>query len=153
VSLAERLFGRPSGTKLDLAAVVARLTGAVRAASVPDPELTRARLADGLRDAGVEPMPPDDFDRATEPLDADGQRRLAILVELLDLAPVRAAVAQVAQAWPVPQVVSAGFTHLASETTLLTVEVLAQSEQRVEELARRFLAAIRATIAGESAAE
>jgi hypothetical protein len=45
------------------------------------------------------------------------------------------------------------FTSLAQDTNLLTIEVLAQSEQRVEELARRFLAAIRASINGESAEE
>jgi hypothetical protein len=94
---------------------------------------------------------PDEFDRAVEGLDADGQRRLALLVALLEFDPVRTIVAQHASTWPVLQIVVSAFTGLAQDTHLLTIEVLSQSEQRVEELARRFLAAIRASITGETA--
>jgi len=76
-----------------------------------------------------------------------------VLVALLDLAPVPSVLAQLAVTWPVHQIVSAAFTGLAEDTPLLTLEVLSQSEQRVEELARRFLAALRAGVTGESAEE
>ncbi len=153
MSLTDRLFGRSTGAKLDLAAVQARLAEAVRASAAPDADLTRARLADCCRDAGLLPLLPDEFDRAAEGLDAEGQRRLAVLVSLLELDPVRTHVAQLASTWPVHQIVSAAYTGPAQETNLLTIEVLGQSEQRVEELARRFLAAVRAGVAGETAEE
>lgn len=151
MSLTERLFGRSTGTKLDLAPVQAKLAAAVRASTTPDLELTRARLADHCRDASLLPLQTEEFDRAASVLDADGQRRLALLVSLLELEAVRTAVAQLANTWPVHQIVSSALTGLAQDTSLLTLEVLAQSEQRVEELARRFLAAIRASINGETA--
>jgi hypothetical protein len=125
----------------------------VRASGPPDLDLTRARLADRCRDAGLIPVLPEEFNRAAHGLDAEGQRRLAALVATLDLEPVRATLAQLANTWPVHQVVSAAFTGLAQDTPLLTIDVLAQSEQRLEELTRRFLAAIRASVIGESAEE
>lgn len=153
MSLTDRLFGRPAGAKLDLPAVQARLARAVRASAAADPDLTRARLADHCRDAGLLPLLPEEHDRAASGLDAEGQRRLACLVALLELDAVRAVVAQLAGTWPVYQLVTVAFTGLAQDTPLLTVDVLGQSEQRVEELARRFLAAIRAGIAGETPEE
>jgi hypothetical protein len=153
VALTDRLFGRPPGAKLDLAAVQTRLTAAVRSAATPDPALTRARLADHCRDAGLIPVLPEEFDRAIEGLDPEGQRRLTLLVALLELESVRAVVAQHAASWPVLQLVTVAFTGLARDTPLLTLEILAQSEQRVEELARRFLAAIRSAVIGETAEE
>jgi hypothetical protein len=152
VSLTERLFGRSSsGAKLDLAPVMEKLAQSVRASSAPDIELSRARLADHCRNAGLLPILPEEFDRAAANLDAEGQRRLAVLVSLFEVEGVRTVIAQQAATWPVYQLVNAAFTGLAEDTSLLTIEVLGQSEQRVEELARRFLAAIRASINGETA--
>ena len=153
MSISDLLFGRPAGAKLDLAPVQARLAEAVRASIAVDPDLTRARLADHCRNAGLLPILPEEYDRAAAGLDAEGQRRLAALVALFDFEPVRAAIAQLAASFQTHQIVSAAFTGLALDTPLLTVEVLSQSEQRVEELARKFLAAIRATINGEAADE
>jgi hypothetical protein len=151
VSLTDRLFGRPTGVKLDLAAVQARLSEAVRQSGPPDAELIRARLADRCRDAGLDPILPEQFDAATAGFDAETLRRLAVLVGALDLEPVRAALVKLAANWPLPQLVAAAFTDLARDTPLLTVEVLGQSPLRVEELARRFLAAVRVAVAGETA--
>lgn len=153
MSLTDRLFGRPAGAKLDLAPVQAKLAQAVRAASEPDVDLIRARLADHLRDAGLVPMLPEHFDGAAEGLKAEGHRRLALLVSLLELEPVRAVVAHNATASAVESVVSAAFIAVARATHLLTLDVLGQSEQRVEELARRFILALRASVSGESPEE
>jgi hypothetical protein len=153
VSLTNRLFGRSAEAKLDLAAVQAKLAQAVRACTASDLDLCRARLADQCRTANLLPVLPEEFDRAAARLDAEAQRRLFVLVALLDLDPVRGVVAQLAGTWPIYQIVSVVFTGLAEDTPLLTLEVLGQSEQRVEELARRFLASIRAGVMGESADE
>jgi hypothetical protein len=152
VSLTERLFGRPAGVKLDLAAVQARLADAVRRANDPDPDLTRARLADGCRDAAVTPVPPEEFDATAATLDGEGWRRLAVLVGVLDLAPVRAALPQLPAGRSGTDAVAA-FVGLASGTPLLSIEVLEQSELRVEELARRLVAGLGAVVAGETADE
>ena len=97
------------------------------------------------------PVLPEEFDRAAAGLDTEGRRRLALLVSLLELEPVRAVVAQFrGPGVGRGQLVSAAFIGLARDTPLLTIEVLSQSELRVEELARRFLAALRASIAGET---
>lgn len=153
MSLTDRLFGRPTAAKLDLGPLRAQLTAAVRAAAEPDVPLTRARLADGLRDAGLVPLPPDEFDRAIESYDAESERRLTVLVVALELEPVRAAVANAAAPASAGQLVSAALIDLARDTNLLTLDVLAQSEQRVEELARRLVLALRAGIAGETPEE
>jgi hypothetical protein len=153
VSLTNRLFGRSAETKLDLALIQGKVLQSVRASGPPDIDLTRARLADHYRSANILPVLPEEFDRAAERLDTEGQRRLAVLVSLLDLEQVRAVVAQLAGTWPVYQIVSVVFTGLAEDTPLLSIEVLNQSEQRVEELARRFLSSVRAGVIGESAEE
>jgi hypothetical protein len=151
VSLGELLFGRAAtGPKLDLAPLCAHIAAAARACAPADPDLNRARLADHCRNVGLLPLLPDEFDRSAPGLEADGHRRLGLLIGLFDLEPVRAALAELATNWPVHQIVSSAFTGLAQETPLLTIDVLGQSEQRVEELARRFLAAIRVGVSGET---
>ncbi len=152
MSLTERLFGRPAGAKLDLAAVQARLADAVRRVGDPDPDLTRARLADGCRDAAVPPALPDEFDTAATGLDGEAWRRLAVLVGVLDLAIVRAALPQLSAGRSGIAAVTA-IVGLARETPLLTIGVLEQSELRVEELARRLIADVGATVANETADE
>jgi hypothetical protein len=153
VSLTDRLVGRPSGAKLDLTGVQAKLAASVRASTVSDAALTRARLADHLRDAGLIPVLPEEYDRAVGIFDVEAERRFAALVSLLELEPVRATVAQNAAPASAGQLVSTALIDVARDTPLLTIEVLAQSEQRVEELSRRFVAALRANIAGETAEE
>ena len=123
MSLTERLFGRPAGAKLDLAAVQARLADAVRRAGDADPELTRARLADGCRDAAVTPALPEEFDAAAKGLDGEGWRRLAALAGTLDLTPVRAALPQLPAGRSGAEAVAA-FVGVARGTPLLTIEVL-----------------------------
>jgi hypothetical protein len=150
MSLAERLFGRSGGARLDLVAVQARLAEAVRRAGETDPDLTRARFADGCRDAGLAPPLPEEFDAAAAGFDPEAWRRLAVLVSVFALPPFRAALPQLPGARS-PAGLAAAFAGLARDTPLLTAEVLGQSELRVEELARRLAAAVGAGVAGESA--
>ena len=75
------------------------------------------------------------------------------MVALLELEPVRAVVAHSAASASGGQVVTAALLELARDTPLLTIEVLNQSDQRVEELARRFLAALRVNVNGEAPEE
>jgi hypothetical protein len=153
--IVDRLFGRAGKgpPELDLAGLLAHLSGAVarQGEGQADPALVRARLADRCRDAGVAPLLPDEFDRLAEGLDAEAWRRLALLVGTLDLDAVRAALPALVVARPLADLAAAAFTGLARDTPLLSMELLRQGPLRVEELARRFVAALGATVRGETA--
>ena len=94
------------GPKLDLAAVQAQLAAAVRAGGRPDADLTRAPPRRPLRDAGLTPVLPEEFDARGRRVRRRSRRRLASLVALLELEPVRAAVAQHAAPASAGQLVS-----------------------------------------------
>jgi hypothetical protein len=153
MSLTERLFGgKGRRPHLDLGVLQAGLAGAVaRYAGHPaESELVRARLADRCRDAGVLPLTPEEFDARAAGLDEEAWRRLALLVGALDLEAVRGALPVLVPGRPLGELVGEAFVGLARETPLLTLELLRQSPLRVEELARRFIAALGAAVRGES---
>jgi hypothetical protein len=116
-------------------------------------ELVRARLADGHRDANLQPLPPETFDGLTADLDPEAWRRLALVVGLLDLPAVRDAAARLAGERSVARQVEEAFIGLARTTPLLRMELLRQSPLRIEEFARHFLARLGAQVAGEAAAQ
>jgi hypothetical protein len=153
VSLTNRLFGRKGGApQLDAVGLQAFLSNAVShsAGRRAEPELVRARFADRCRDAGLEPLFPEEFDTLADNLDAEAWNRLALLVGALDLEAVRSVLPVLAAARPLADLTSAAFAGLARETPLLTLELLRQSPLRVEELARRFIAELGAAVRGES---
>ncbi len=156
MSLRERLFGgkgRPPA--LDLSEVQAQFAATVaRQAGRPvDAALVCARLADGCRDAQLQPPAPEEVEPMVTRLDEEGWRRLAVLASALDLAGVRSALAALATVRPLGELLEVSFPGLARSTPLLTLELLRQSPLRVEELARKFLARLGADIRGESAKE
>jgi len=131
-----------------LAEIVPRLENAE-----VEPDLVRARLADGYRDAGVNPPVPDAFDKLVPDLDAEAWRRLALAVCALNLPEVCATVpGLVGNAGAIAQVKEA-FVGLALATPLLTMTLLRQSPLRVEEFARHFLARLGTAVSGETAAQ
>ena len=71
---------------------------------------------------------------------------------VLDLEPCRKVLPQLPAGRAASELVAA-FTRLTRDTALLTIEVLGQSDLRVEELTRRLIAELGATVAGESAEE
>jgi hypothetical protein len=153
VSLTNRLFGRKGGVpQLDAVGLQGFLTNAVShsAGRSAEPELVRARFADRCRDAGLEPLMPEEFDKLTDGLDAEAWGRLALLVGALDLEAVRSVLPALTMARPLTELVKTAFAGLARETPLLTLELLRQSPLRVEELARRFIAELGAAVRGES---
>jgi hypothetical protein len=131
----------------------ARLTAGVAwwSGRPADPDLVRARLADGCRDAGVAPPTPEEFDARAAGLDDEAWGRLGALAFALDLPDLRAALAVLAAARPAPELMGAGFVEVARLTRLLTLELLGRSPLRVEELARRLVAGLGAAVRGESA--
>lgn len=153
MSLTNRLFGRKGGApQLDPAALQAFLSNAVSACAgrPAEADLVRARFADRCRDAGLEPLLPEEFDALAGGLDTEAWSRLALLVATLDLEAVRSALAVLAAVRPLVDLTRAAFADLARETPLLTLELLRQSPLRVEELARRFIAELGAGVRGET---
>lgn len=116
--------------------------------------LIRARLADALRDEDVPPPTPRELEPLYAALDPEGWRRLALLVGLLDVEPIREECGvAVASELDVLAWVKAAFVGLAAELRLHTLELLARSPHRREELARLWLLRQGIAVAGESSEE
>jgi hypothetical protein len=152
MALVDRLFRRGGPPPVNLKALQACLTVGVAfwLGRPADPELVRARLADGCRDAGVDPPLPEEFDARANGLDDEAWNRLAVLALALELPDVRALLPVLAAARPLLELLDAGFIGVARRTPLLTLELLGRSALRVEELARRLLAGLGAAVQGES---
>jgi hypothetical protein len=152
--LLDRLLGRKNDgvPQLDLAVLQAGLTAALArcAGRTSEPDLVRARLADHCRDAGLQPVLPQEFDSLTQGFDDEAWSRLEILAAVLETGAVRTALPALPAAANPLELVSAAFVGLARDTALLTRELLRQSPLRVEELARRFVAALGAVVQGET---
>jgi hypothetical protein len=153
MSLTERLFGRSTGVKLELAIIQSRLTKTIAKIGSSNPDLIRARLADRCRDAGLTPVLPEEFDAEVSGYETETWCRLALLIGVLDVDDVRAALPKLVSARPLKEIIANGFTGLARDANLLTMEVLSQSELRIEEFARLFIGRLGASIVGENAAD
>jgi hypothetical protein len=153
MSLADRLFRRKGKVpELDLGDLQSHLVDAVPAyvGRTLDTDLLRARLADRCRDAGLNPLRPEEYDALASGLDGDALGRLGLLIGTLDLEVVRAALPALTAERPVCDLVAMAFTALARDTPLLTLELLRHSPLRVEEFARMFIARLGAAVSGET---
>jgi len=120
-------------------------------AEAADPDVVRARIADVYRDIEVAPMDPLEFEAYAAGLDEAAWRRMALLAGAAegDEALGEALAARAAGEGAADQV-KRGFIDLARDTPLLTMDLLAASSLRVEELARRFIAAVGAAVEDET---
>ncbi len=159
MTIADRFFRRGRKTRavpaLDLGGLRACFSAGVArfAGKVIEPALVRARLADGVRDTGLTPLLPEDFAERTAGLDAEGWRRLALVVAALEREEVGAALAAAEGKRGLGVVLDDGFFRIARERSLLTLDLLQQSALRVEEMARHFLAGLGAPVEGETPAQ
>ena len=101
-----------------------------------EPLLIQARLADHYRDIGLEPVPPAKFDAIVVGLDAESWRRFALAIGPLDHVEIRSVLTNMKTS--VAQQVQAGFVAMATQTDVLTLSLLRQSEIRIEEFARHL---------------
>jgi hypothetical protein len=152
MTLVDRLFRRGGPPQVNLGALLLRLTAGVTHWSnrPADPELVRARLADGCRDAGVCPPTPEEIDPRGTGFDNEAWSRLGVLSFALDLQDVRATLTALAESRPPLDLLDTGFLNVALRTPLLTLELLGRSSLRVEELCRRLLAGLGAAVSGEA---
>jgi hypothetical protein len=116
----------------------------------PDPELVGARLADTCRDLDLAPVDPAELQDCAEPLDEEGWTRLWLLALGARTDAIGPSLSAIAAARGARELVLEGFVGVAAATPLLTLELLLTSSLRLEELARRWLSELGATIAGET---
>jgi hypothetical protein len=143
--------GKVARPEWDLRTMAQRLGELAPALETKDiePPLVQARLADHYRELGREPVPPPEFDRIVQGLDADSWRRLALAVDTLDHPDLRSALAGLKTA--VVEQVRAGFVGTATATDALSLSLLRQSAVRVEEFARHLADRLGVFWKGESA--
>ena len=118
-----------------------------------DLDLLRARLADHCRDAAIVPAPPAAVAEMLGGLDDASRRRAALAASALDLPEIRASARGLLGRGPIVERVRSAFVEHARGCDLLTLELLRQGPLRVEEFARKWLAALGASVAGESEEE
>ncbi|MDF1667340.1 MAG: hypothetical protein P1V97_36680 [Planctomycetota bacterium] len=116
----------------------------------PRPALIRARLADGFRSVGLSPLAPNLFDSETESFDEEAWRRLALSVSCLDDEDISWGIFACSERKSVKSLVLDGFIHLARERVALTMDLLYESELRMEEYARHMAGELGLMILGES---
>lgn len=117
-----------------------------------DRELTGARFVDGLRDAGAMIPSVEAWEKMTDGFSLEAWQRLEVLVRVFRhpaFAPrigglLKEDSHRIGRAFPL---------FCVREAQLLTIELLLKSTFRLEELARKWVAALGATIAGEEANE
>lgn len=114
------------------------------------PELIRARLADVCRDASIRPASASAFRERWQPLDEAHQRRFGLLLSACDLEGVQQRFAQWSGNHDANNPLLALFHTLTTGLPLLTVDVVSQSDIRLEELARHFCYHAGLSIEGET---
>jgi hypothetical protein len=154
MAILDRLFGRggSGAPSVDHGALVVRLTHGVAhwMGRSPEPELIRARLADGFRDSNLAPPTPEELDPQLTALDDEAWLRLGVMAFAFDLPDLRAALTTLATSRSPLGLLEGGFIHVARKTPLLKIELLGRSLVRAEELGRRMLSGLGAAVTGET---
>ena len=110
--------------------------------------LSRARLADGFRDASWQPVAGSQFSATWQKFNEAQQERFCVLADGVVLPPVISAFGK--QKTSGSDAVFTQLKKLATSLELLTLEVLQQSDVRLEEFARHFCAEFGLAIDGET---
>lgn len=101
--------------------------------------LTRARLCDGFRDAGVPPLKPPPFDGLATQLDPDGLDRLELAVRVLLAPELRDGFRDAARARGAPDVFDRVVAHVARDQAGTSLRRLVADPGACRELAEVFL--------------
>jgi len=142
----------PESVPVDLGALMAaivRVLGELDPAAL-DADVARAKMADRLRALDIEPLDPLELDSLATGLERGAWERIGLLA----LAVERGGLAEPMQKrifdGRVKTALKEGFVEAARSTPLLTIELLRSGPLRVEELSRRFVLGLGASVAGES---
>ena len=114
--------------------------------------LVRARFADTCRDAKLHPVTGADFRSAWKQLDSAGEQRVALSVSAFEVDSAIKSVKDFSSDGNAAALL-VRFVEFSRRLPLLTIEVLQQSDIRLEEFARHFCAEWDLSIQGENTAE
>ncbi|MDI1444185.1 hypothetical protein [Polyangium sp. 6x1] len=145
----------PESVPLDLAPILAAL-GQVLAELEPaalDVDVARAKLADLCRDLAIEPADPLELDPMATGLDRGGIERVALLVLVLERRAIPEPTLKRLFENRARTAAREGLFEVARSSGLVTLDLLRGSPLRREELARRLVLGLGASVAGESLAE
>lgn len=114
-----------------------------------DPDVVRAKIADICRDLSIPPMDPLELERLASNLDRGGWDRMGLLVLVLERGALGDAMAPLFKG-RIRSAVRRGLIEVAESSPLITLELLERAPLRLEELARRFVLGLGASVAGET---
>lgn len=114
-----------------------------------DPDVVRAKIADICRDLSIPPMDPLELERLASNLDRGGWDRMGLLVLVLERGALGEAMAPLFKG-RIRSAVRRGLIEVAESSPLITLELLERAPLRLEELARRFVLGLGASVAGET---
>ena len=121
--------------------------------SMADLDVARAKWADVCRDISMDPLEPLEMDGFTTNFDRSAVQRLALIVSVLErLAIPRDILARLLDR-RLRTATKGGIVEPAQSSRFVTLELLAQSPLRREELARRVILGFGASVRGEKLAE
>lgn len=118
-----------------------------------DMDVARAKLADICRDLSLDPMDPLEMDTLAANFDRGGIERMAVIVSLLERGAIEREMLRRIFDKRIRTAVKGGVVEPARVSSFVTLELLAQSQLRREELARRVVLGFGASVLGEKAAE
>lgn len=114
-----------------------------------DSDVVRAKLADVCRGLSIEPLEPLEFEKLASGLDRGGWDRMGLLVLAMERGALGDKLGR-ALSGRVRSAVRRGFIETAQSSPLLTRELVERAPLRLEELARRFILNLGASVAGET---
>ena len=150
------LFRRKTAVPVwELPFVLRHITGAVPELEAREiqPDVIRARLGDAFRDEGVLPPAPDRLMRLCTSFNPETWRRFALAVSLLEHEQLRKVIPLAVAKSDALRWVQEGLVTPSVELTLLTLQVLRQSDMRREEFGRHYALRLGVEIEGETVPE
>lgn len=135
-----------------LAPITAAL-GALLAENDPaslDPDVARAKLADVCRDIQLEPLDPLELDSLAADLDRGAWERFALLCLVLERGAIPRETLRKILTGRARSAIRDGLVEVARASPLVTLDRLRDGPLRREELARRLVLGLGASVAGES---
>lgn len=121
--------------------------------SMADLDVARAKWADVCRDESMDPLDPLEMDGLTTNFDTGAVERLALIVVLLERGAIHRELLARLLDRRLRTATKGGIVEPAQSSRLVTLELLAQSPLRREELARRVILGFGASVRGEKIGE
>lgn len=141
----------PESAPISLPRLMDALRGALGelSADALDTDVVRAKLADICRGLSITPLDPLAFEQLTADLDRGAWDRMGLLVLVLESGAIGDSLGR-ALSGRARSAVRGGLIEASKGSPLLTLELLRAAPLRLEELARRFILGLGASVEGEA---